>query len=204
MKKYIARILTVLLSMTALLVLAACNEEGGRIVYTEPAKESVSVTEAEEYELPEGYALYTRGPISFAYPAEWFVAKADDGTHMLSPEELTVDHIPSSYITVVYSVNTVAQEDITTEWYLDRLESKLEAAGASVSGFTVTQTTNEAGVFVAVAEYRLTVEGAWADQTQYVVKGRGNVYYFITFTLGEEYSEIPVTVLESLRVKQGY
>ena len=203
MRKYVALILAALLSVSAPLILTACNDEGAPTVFTETPKESGSVSEMESYELSEGYALYTRGPVSFAYPAEWFVAKGG-GTHMLSPEELTENGTPSSYITVTYSVNTVEKEDITTEWYLDRLESKLEAAGASVSGFTVTQKTNEAGVFVAVAEYRLTVEGSSADQTQYVVKGRGNTYYFITFTLEEEYSEILTTVFESLRVKQGY
>ncbi len=170
MKKTVCMLLTCVIVLGLVFVMNACGSE-----------------EKKEIEIPEGYAVYENGDISFAYPEDW--AKTDGSTVTLTAKN-------GNNVTVVYEDKNDEYAKMTTESYQSEMIPFYEQMGLTISNAKVEQTSTN-GLAVTKVTHTLGMNGTKMEQTQYIVTV-GERTYTITVTEVKSDDALVKNVFETL------
>lgn len=165
MKKLFCILLSVLMLTTAVLAFNSCTPDAPEDSGTTPA-----VTKTPT---PEGYKIFTKETLSFAYPATWTESAED--LLLMDPTN------NGNNITIVVT----AEDDSHYQWDMNYFNSQykpmIEAMGLSVSNANLEQKKNNNGIDITKISYTATYMGVSMLQTQYMVT-IGEKTYAITVT----------------------
>jgi len=162
------------LSVLLVLILALAMTSCGGTTETTTATTTTEAPITTEAPLPEGYALYDNGDISFAYP-ESFV-KTDGSTVILT------DMTTGNNVTVVYEAKTDMYETLDNNGYKTMFKPAFEAMGMSISKYNVEQIAKNAkGISLTKVTHTASTQGKTMEQTM-LITTVGNKTYTVTVT----------------------
>ncbi len=184
------KLLCMLLAMACLLALVACDsgtESNETEPSTTPATEKVLVTQ------PDGYALYEKYGVVFAYPEAW--TKTDASVAIVQDSSDSGNNI-----TVVSEPKNAMYDSMTLESYNETMVPVYEAMGCVITDVKVEHVTNDHGLKLLAISFTNTMSGVTMKQTQYVATiGDTSVTVTATFVKGDD--AFVGVMYETLRAK---
>ncbi len=201
MKKRLLCLLALVLALGCLLALTACDEKTESTAKTDSEEENESVESKDESQAPvaytpaEGYTLYEKGAVSFAYPADWSLA---DGTNpiMTGANGNNINLVTET----ATKENTEMYKSLSEQTFAEQIGNTLISAGITFSNVNVETRTNDGGVEVIYCSYDGTYVGVQMTFYQYIILGEKN-HYTITATAVSDMSDIVEELFKSIRVK---
>ena len=195
MKKTMTRLLAVLLILSCIFAMTACDEEKDDKKTDKDESVSVDTEKNKEYTLAEGYSLYQKEGISFAYPSSWTLT---DGSSPVMTSS-NGNNFNMSY-ELANKENTEAYESLSKDTFMELIGNMLVAMGMTVSGVEVETKTNDGGVEIIVCTYDATYMGKQMSYCQYFILGVEK-HYIITATAFAPMDDAVEELFKSIRVK---
>lgn len=200
MKKTMTRLLAILLILGCFLAMTACDEATESKEKTEFASEdNADGGEASKapvaYTPPQGYTLYQKGAISFAYPDSWTLT---DGSNpvMTGPSGNNINLVSE----VATEENTKLYKSLSKQNFMEYIGNALVAMGMTVSNVEIGKETNDSGVEMIVCTYDATYVGKQMSFCQYIILGKDN-HYTVTATECVSMADVVEELFKSIRVE---
>lgn len=192
MKRFLTCLLALVLAMSCMLALASCGEE--ETSKNEDASSAEEASVSKEYVLAEGYKLFDKDGVSFAYPKGWTLT---DGSNPIMVDA------NGNNINVVYETatkqNTETYKKLSKSTFMDLLGNYLEAMGMEIGDFSVEKKTNGGDVEIICLAYSVSMQGVGMKMYQYIILGEKK-HYTVTVTEMTEVGDVVDEVFKSIRI----
>ncbi len=201
MKRTMTRILAILLLMGCFLTMTACDEAAESKGETESEQKDTSVSQEETsapkeaYTPAEGYTLYQKGSISFAYPEAWTLTEGASPI-MTGPSGNNINLVSET----ATEENTRAYKSLTRQNFMEYIGNALVAMGMTVSNVKVETKTNDNGTEMIVCSYDATYAGKQMSFYQYIIVGE-KTHYTVTATELASMADVVEELYKSIRVE---
>ncbi|MBO7157642.1 MAG: hypothetical protein J6W31_03475 [Clostridia bacterium] len=178
--------------MSCMLALASCGEE--ETSKNEDASSAEEVSVSKEYVLAEGYKLFDKDGVSFAYPKGWTLT---DGSNPIMMDT------NGNNINVVYETatkqNTETYKKLSKSTFMDLLGNYLEAMGMEIGDYSVEKKTNGGDVEIICLAYSVSMQGVGMKMYQYIILGEKK-HYTVTVTEMTDIDDVIDEVFKSIRI----
>lgn len=198
MKRLLTCLLALILVLTCVFAMTACGEK------EDPKKESEAedtssveetVSTPKEYVPAEGYKLYTKSGISFAYPKAWTLT---DGAQPVM-QDINGNNINMTSENTS-KANNELYESLSNDNFMDVFGAAYEAMGMTIGKYDVKKEANEFGTEVIRCEFSLTYQGVKMNMYQFIVMGEKK-NFVITVTEVTDISDVVDEVFKSITIE---
>ncbi len=201
MKRFLTCLLALTLVLGCVFALASCGEEETPKTESkaesknEEASSQDTVSESKDYVLAEGYKLYTKKDISFAYPEDW---ELTDGANPIMLDEM------GNNFNLTYEnankENTQLYKTLSNDNFMEYFGNVFEAMGMNIKSYDVKRVTNAGGVEIIRCEYSISYQNINMNMYQFIIPGE-KTHYNVTATEMTSISDEVKELFDSIRVK---
>ena len=196
MKKLLSFLLALTLVLTCAFAMTACKEDEDpkKESEAEEASSAETVSESKEYVLADGYKLFDKDGVSFAYPKDWTLT---NGSNPIMQDT------KGNNINVVYEVatkqNTETYKKLSKSTFMELLGNYLEAMGMEIGEYSVEKKTNDGDVEIICLTYSASMQGVAMTLNQYIILGEEK-HFTVTVTEVTDIDGVVKEVFKSIRV----